>query len=319
MMLWDRTMGPTVELPVAGQATANVKVNLRQGSPSVLSPVLRKLSSGTTISIAAVVVGDAVEGNAHWYRTSDNAYAWAGAFSPIEPIDLPVAPFAAKPTPSSQPAPDTNLNGTPLVVDIYHGDGVVSFDQAFAAGLRGVIHKATTGASGTDDAYKRRRDLATRAGLLWGATHWGTAHAPVLDQVDNFLACADPDQDTLLALDYEKDVGNQMTFDGAREFLSLVNDKLKRKAVLYSGDTVKTALGKKNDAFFGSHKLWLAQYGSNPVVQRSWKIYWSWQYTDGATGPGRKTVPGIPGDRLNRLDCDHFAGSVDDLKAQWAG
>jgi hypothetical protein len=35
-------------------------------------------------------------------------------------------------------------------------------------------------------------------------------------------------------------------------------------------------------------------------------------------GPGRKTVPGIPGDRLSRLDCNYFAGGVDDLTAQCA-
>jgi GH25 family lysozyme M1 (1,4-beta-N-acetylmuramidase) len=311
-------MGLTIELPIAGEVTASVKVNLRQGSPSIQSPVLRKLNAGATIPITAIVVGDAIQGNAHWYRTSENAFAWAGAFSAMEPSSA-VAPV---PTPFSSALPDStdaNLNGVPLVVDIYHGDGVAGFDQAFAAGVRGVIHKATTGSSGKDDAYKARRDLATRAGLLWGATHWGTAYTPVSEQVDNFLKWADPDKNTLVALDYELDVGNQMTLDGAREFLGLINDKLKRKAVLYSGDTVKTALGKKNDSFFGSHRLWLAQYGNTPVVQRSWKTYWLWQYTDGAKGPGRKTVPGIPGDRLNRLDCDHFAGSIDDLKAQWAG
>jgi GH25 family lysozyme M1 (1,4-beta-N-acetylmuramidase) len=98
----------------------------------------------------------------------------------------------------------------------------------------------------------------------------------------------------------------------------LISQKLNRKAVLYSGDTVKSALGKKNDAFFGSHRLWLAQYGNSPVVQRSWKSFWLWQYTDGSTGPGRKTVPGLPGDRMGRLDCNFFSGSPADLKAQWA-
>ena len=305
-------MGQAVELPISGEITANVKVNLRQGAPSVQSPVLRKLGAGTTIPVVALVVGDSVQGNAHWYKTSDSTFAWAGAFSAIETIDSTV-PLAPVPTPE----PASGLNQVPLVVDIYHGDGVVSFDQAFSAGLRGVIHKATTGATGTDDAYATRRGLAIRAGLLWGAFHWGTA-APVSDQVDNFLKRADPDRDTLLALDYERDVGNQMTLEGAREFLGLINEKVGRKAILYSGDVAKTALGKKNDPFFGSHRLWLAQYGNSPAVQKSWKSFWLWQYTDGNVGPGRKTVPGIPGNRANQLDCDHFPGSAEDLKAQWA-
>ena len=59
-----------------------------------------------------------------------------------------------------------------------HGDGVTSFADARNSGLLGVIHKATTGATGRDDAYKARRLLARKAGLLWGAYHWGIA-APV--------------------------------------------------------------------------------------------------------------------------------------------
>ena len=60
------------------------------------------------------------------------------------------------------------MTQVPLVVDIFHGDRVNSFVDAHAAGLRGVIHKATTGADGRDDAYRRRRPEAKAAGLLWG-------------------------------------------------------------------------------------------------------------------------------------------------------
>jgi len=293
-------MAQVVEMPISGTVTASVKVNIRQGAPSVQSPVLRKLGAGMSTPVQALVVGDNVQGNAHWYRLADNAFAWAGAFLPLQQGDTgaPADTGAATPV---QPAPsgaDGGLNQVPLVVDLYHGDGVNSFTDAFAGGLRGIIHKATTGTSGTDDAYANRRELATRAGLLWGAYHWGTA-ASVSDQVENFLTVAKPDKDTLVALDYERTPGNQMTLDGAREFLSLVNDKLGRKAVLYSGDVAKSALGTKKDAFFGGHRLWLAQYGDRPQVQRSWKNYWLWQYTDGNVGPGRKTVPGIPGNRQN--------------------
>jgi hypothetical protein len=311
-------MAQTVEMPISGSVTASVKVNIRQGAPSVQSPVVRKLSAGMSMRVLAIVVGDTVQGNAHWYRTTDNAFAWAGAFLPLEQGDsAPPDAGPVAPGPAAPPGGGPGLDRVPLVVDIYHGDGVTSFSQAFAAGLLGVIHKATTGMSGTDDAYDVRRPLATQAGLLWGAYHWGTA-APVDKQVDHFLTVARPDDHTLVALDYERTPGNQMTLDGAREFLTLINQKLGRKAVLYSGDVVKSALGSRKDTFFGGHRLWLAQYGPNPNVQKSWKNYWLWQYTDGNLGPGHKKVPGIPGDRRNFLDCDHFPGSVEDLKSQWA-
>jgi GH25 family lysozyme M1 (1,4-beta-N-acetylmuramidase) len=308
-------MAQAEEQPVSGEFKVRVKANLRQGAPSLKAPVLRKLSPDSEIMVSALAVGDSVDNNRLWYRTSpDNAYIWSGAVEKIPDPD-PTTPATPPQTPRVEVG--GSLNKIPLVVDIYHGDGVKSFDEAYAAGLRGVIHKSSTGASGVDDAYAARRALAVRAGLLWGAFHWGTA-APASDQADHFLKCADPDKDTLVALDFEKDVGNQMTLDGAREFLNIINTKLGRKAVLYSGDTVKSALGKKADAFFGSHRLWLAQYSSIPVVQRSWKNYWLWQYTDGQAGPGRKSVPGIPGNRSNFLDCDYFDETADDLKTQWA-
>src|SRR3954453_2925128 len=130
---------------------------------------------------------------------------------------------------------------TPLVVDIYHLDTVTSFDTAHLAGLRGVIHKATTGGDGRDPKYKARRKLAHDAGLLWGAYHWGT-HRPVGAQVDNFLEWADPDAQTLVALDFEATAGNQMTIDQAREFLRLVGEKLGRKPVIYGGNLLKESL-----------------------------------------------------------------------------
>src|SRR5262245_60630672 len=88
------------------------------------------------------------------------------------------------------------------VVDIYKGDRVTSFSKAIDAAIWGIIHKATTGATGKDDEYAGRRQPALDAGLLWGAYHWGTG-ADVEDQVENFLKHAKPDDKTLVALDYE--------------------------------------------------------------------------------------------------------------------
>jgi lysozyme len=203
------------------------------------------------------------------------------------------------------------------VVDLYQGDRVTSFKKAADAGIWGVIHKATTGASGKDKKYGDRRVPALAAGLLWGAYHWGT-HTDVGKQVDNFLKNAKPDDQTLVALDYEDTPGNQMTLDQAREFMTLVAQKLGRKPVLYSGHLVKEALGTKTDAFFGSHRLWLAQYDAHPKVQKSWNTYWLWQYVDRKTGLQPNQVPGLPGDDKGNLDCDSYNGTQAKLKAEWA-
>jgi lysozyme len=203
------------------------------------------------------------------------------------------------------------------VVDLFHGDDVMSFDEAAASGIWGIIHKATTGATGQDDKYLARRREATDAGLLWGAYHWGT-HADVRSQVDHFISVANPDSSTLVALDFERSGDNTMTLDQAREFLQRVADKLGRKAVIYSGDLVKTKLGNRMDPFFGGHRLWLAHYNAHPKVQESWSKYWLWQYTDNTDGLEPNTVAGIPGDDSGNLDCNMFAGTREQLKAEWA-
>src|SRR5258705_9787019 len=142
------------------------------------------------------------------------------------------------------------------VVDIYHGDRVSSFKKAADFDIWGIIHKATTGATGKDAKYPTRRNPAASAGLLWGAYHWGTK-VDVAKQVKNFLDYAEPDQNTLVALDFERTGGNTMTLDQAREFLTGIEEELQRKAVLYSGELIKATLGRKKDPLFGSHRLWL--------------------------------------------------------------
>ncbi|MCL6309714.1 glycoside hydrolase family 25 protein [Pseudomonas syringae] len=213
---------------------------------------------------------------------------------------------------------DIRIQHTPLVIDLSHDDGVGSFVQSKSAGLVGVIHKATTGATGRDDMYAGRRQQALAAGLLWGAYHWGTS-ADAKEQADNFMAWAKPDANTLIALDLEATPGNQMTLAIAKQFCQVLFDRLGRRPVIYSGDTLKDDLGTSVDPFFTQHRLWLAQYGASPKVQCSWDNFWLWQYTDGDEGPsGCRAVPGILGDSKKRIDCNYFAGDAATLAAQWA-
>ena len=305
-------MGQAVEINIEGAVETTVAINLRLGEPTTRSPVLRKLGPGTIIPVVSLAVGEPVQGNPHWFRTGEDAFLWAGGCEMLANGAL----TALSHSNGGATAAALELKRPP-VVDMSHGDGVVSFADAKASGLIGVIHKATTGALGRDDAYRGRREAAEDSGLLWGAYHWGTA-APAQDQARNFLDWAQPDDQTLVALDFEKTVGNQMTLEGARQFCQQIYADLGRRPVIYSGDTIKAALGSTNDPFFGAHRLWLAQYCNKPTVQRSWSTYWLWQYTDGQSGLQPRTVPGLPGDRLGRLDCNQFNGDAAALAAQWA-
>jgi GH25 family lysozyme M1 (1,4-beta-N-acetylmuramidase) len=203
-----------------------------------------------------------------------------------------------------------------MVVDLYHGDVVTSFADAATSGIRGIIHKATQGTRVADSAYGARRGNAADVGLLWGAYHFATDE-DVGAQVGHFLGVARPDPATLLALDFEPHSNHTMRLSQARRFLVMVEQKLGRKAVLYSGNLIKEQLDGKVDAFFGSHRLWLAQYGPIPKVQRSWKKPWLWQYSADGIGPGPHKVPGIPGAN-GQLDLNSYNGTPEQLATEWA-
>lgn len=205
-----------------------------------------------------------------------------------------------------------------MVVDLCHFDAVTDFGAAKAAGVAGVIHKASQGAHYRDPAYAARRPQAIAAGLLWGAYHFGTS-APVPQQIDNFLAAAAPEATTLLALDYEPNGDDTMSLAQARQFLADIGDKVGRAPALYGGSLIKQTLGNRVDDFFAGHRLWLSEYCRQPVLPASWQNYWLWQYSDGTAGPPPRSVAGIPGNAAGEIDCNTFAGTADQLAAQWSG
>jgi hypothetical protein len=59
------------------------------------------------------------------------------------------------------------------VVDISHWNTITSWPSIKAAGVIGVIHKATEGAAYKDVNYLQRAAPAYKNGFLWGAYHFG--------------------------------------------------------------------------------------------------------------------------------------------------
>lgn len=195
----------------------------------------------------------------------------------------------------------------PNVIDISHHNTINDFAALKAAGILGVIHKCTQGANYSDPVYFPRRKLARDAGLLWGAYTFNTGE-DVQKQVDNFFAHADPDDQTLMCLDFEDNPSSQMSIVQCVQFLTIAEKRLGRKLVLYSGNRVKDLLGNKINEYLGSHMLWNAQYGPVSKVQASWKSQWLWQFRE----DGR--LPGTDG----AIDFDIYLGSDADLATEWA-
>ena len=195
---------------------------------------------------------------------------------------------------------------SPVVIDIYHGDLVTDPSAVKSAGIVGVIHKCTESTGNVDPLYFRRRKTFTDLGLAWGAYHF--FHGNGIAEANAFLSRAEPDGKTLLALDWETTLsGYTPTALQARVFLERILEKTGRKAVVYSGHAAKEKIHGR-DSFFGSHRLWLAQYGVQWNCQASWSYPWLWQYRgDFAHQPG-----------LEKCDLNTIVqGTVSGLLSEW--
>src|SRR3954466_4002553 len=73
------------------------------------------------------------------------------------------------------------------VVNLSHYDLMrVDFEAMKREGVVGVIHEATYPRLDRDSYYGTRQTAAARAGLLWGAYHFGDATDPIR-QAEHFL------------------------------------------------------------------------------------------------------------------------------------
>jgi lysozyme len=198
-----------------------------------------------------------------------------------------------------------------MVVDLSHHNGSVDFAKLKAAGVAGVIHKATQGVSFADPMFAPRRAQAQAAGLLWGAYHFGTDDDP-LAQENYFLSKAEPGANDLVALDFEANPPHTMSLAQAKAYLQRLEADLGRRAVLYTGALLRDLLGTAQDSYFGSHRLWWAQYANAPSIQPSWTKYWLWQHSDGFHG-----APPLSVDGVGPCDCDTYDGTPAQLHAEW--
>lgn len=204
----------------------------------------------------------------------------------------------------------TNIN--PLVVDLSHWDPADDYESVLAAGIVGVIYKATEGTSYTDPTYVSQQHAAKAAGLKWGAYHFADS-SNVQGQIDNFLRFAAPDPDELFCLDWEDNGGDSMSLDDVKTWIEEVETRLGRpgECVLYGGNTIKE--NGNGDPFLTARRLWLCQYGSSAVLPEGFDQYWLWQYTDGVYGPNPHAIDGI-----GPCDINSYEGDAEQLILEWA-
>lgn len=197
-----------------------------------------------------------------------------------------------------------------VVIDLSHHNRTVDLARAKAAGIVGVIHKASQGVRMRDSKYAANCAQAVASGLLWGAYHFGV-NGSGRAQAEHFLSVVNPTPDTLLVLDYEPNATPQatMSLGQAREFVECVVAETGRWPGLYSGALIKEQLRNKPvDQVLAKCWLWIAQYGPRVRgIPPTWNTHTMWQYTQ----TGR--VDGIPG----AVDRNRFNGTLEGLKRLW--
>jgi len=203
--------------------------------------------------------------------------------------------------------------GSNVIIDISHYNGHVDFARLKAAGIIGVIQKATQGPKGIDFTYSTNKPKAQAEGLFWGAYHFATGGDGV-EQAEHFLDVVGGASDILLALDFEANpVGPSMNLNEAHAFVTHIEAETGRYPGLYSGHYIKELLGTDSDPILAQCWFWLAQYGPTPIVPSNWPTWTLWQYTDGNFGLPPHDIPGAPG----VYDRDTFNCSVENLRKLW--
>jgi len=221
---------------------------------------------------------------------------------------------------------------TSKVVNLSHYDyQTPDFAQMRAEGIVGVIHEATYPPGATDPQYGSRQDAAFRAGMLWGAYHFGNGSDPIrqADQFVDFVgsqAARAGGHGVLMILDFEQNThypGGNMTAPQAAAFIRRVHERTGKYPGFYSNENRLRKLGQEleNDPEsrgpIKSCWLWVANYHHRPGSISPWGSWKMWQYTgDGVCDLPRASYP-ITAGNVRNAERNLFRGSDDSLVSFW--
>lgn len=207
-----------------------------------------------------------------------------------------------------------------VVIDLSHHNSIQSFEKVKSSGILGIIHKATEGLTFKDKKYNSRRDIwQTQMNLLWGAYHFAAPGNP-RNQASHFLDTVQPNDFTLLVLDFESNInGNCMSLKDAEIFVQQVQNDTGRYPGIYSGFDLREQIGKRTDSILKNCFLWAARYGGRPIVPPNWNTWTFWQYTDGNITSRDKNNNVLPRtvSGIGPVDRNLFNGKLEQLLKIW--
>jgi len=220
------------------------------------------------------------------------------------------------------------------VVNLSHYDLMrPDFDRMKAEGIIGVIHEASYPRFERDASYGTRQTAAARAGLMWGAYHFGDATDPIR-QAEHFLSVVEsnwrgPGLQTggvLLVLDFEKNghyPGGSMRVDQAVTFAERIRQRTGKYPGIYSNEyrlrqvlNSPSVTASQRDILTNCW-LWIANYHTEPRATSTWSHWTLWQYTgDGVCDLPRSQYPKSVAN-IRKAERNIFRGNLAGLQAFW--
>ena len=218
------------------------------------------------------------------------------------------------------------------VVNLSHYDLMrVDFERMKAEGIVGVIHEASYPRFERDAYYHQRHSAAARAGLLWGAYHFGDATDPIR-QADHFLRVVGSSMSysgsdgVLLVLDFEKNghyPGRSMRVDQAAAFVERIRQRTGHYPGVYMSEyRIRQMLGNPRVSATDKRSLidcwlWVANYHFMPRNIAPWDDWRMWQYTgDGKCDLPRSTHPRSVAN-IAKAERNMFRGDRSDVASFW--
>lgn len=206
----------------------------------------------------------------------------------------------------------------PKVLDLSHYDDVQDkFAGAVAFGIRGIVNKVTEGLGGHDKSFDWRRGPAKDAGLLYGAYHF-LRPGRLSQQADWFVQNIGDPSDLHLMADFEV---AGISLADVQTFMGRVKALVGRYPSFYSYSAFMGERFTKADIadpFWKQVRPWVAAYNTHPTWPACWAAPWLWQYTGDGNGQKPHNVPGIVIEGGNGIDINSYAGTDDELAAEWA-
>lgn len=196
------------------------------------------------------------------------------------------------------------------VLDLSHYQTVSNLDGMKAAGIVGVIHKATEGVNYVDPKYAPRRQWFIENGFAFASYHF-LRPGSLAAQMRHYIDVARPEEGEVVILDYEADGLMLGDLDAAVAWLRSYAPK--NPICIYGGNLLEQHVGSARIDCLADTALWTAEYTTRDAPKwpsGTWPKWSLWQYSDGKAGGSPHDVAGV-----SQVDCNEFNGTDEECRA----